>query len=94
MVFALLNGIFQTGYRAQNQTIIQISTPPELRGRVLGVYLLDRGLVPLGTLIAGILASLLGAPVAVAIMGISCFLLAMGVGILVPALRKLNLDLE
>ncbi len=94
MVFALLNGLFQTSFRTQNQTIIQVTTPPELRGRVLGVYLLDRGLVPLGTLLAGVLAHLLGAPVAVAIMGISCFLLAIGVGVLVPRLRKLNLDLE
>ncbi len=94
MVFVFLNGLFQTSYRTQEQTILQVVTPPQLRGRVLGVYMLDKGLVPFGSVFAGILASLLGAPLAVAIMGFSCFLLALGVGIFVPSLRRLNLNLE
>lgn len=94
MSFTLLGGLFQVSYRSQNQTILQISTPSEFRGRVLGVFLLDKGLVPLGSLLAGVLASLLGGPLAVTIMGLSCFLLALGVGIFVPSVRKLNMDLR
>jgi len=44
-------------------------TPPELRGRVMGVYLMKRGLVPLGSLVIGALATAMGAPNAVALMG-------------------------
>ena len=88
--FTLLAGFFNSGYTSQSQTMIQLLTPAPLRGRVLGVYLLNRGLMPLGSLFAGILASLLGGPWAVTLMGTSCFLLAVGVGFCVPRLWQLN----
>jgi MFS family permease len=91
MAFTFMVGLCNTSYASQNQTILQLLTPQELRGRVLGIYMLDRGLMPLGSLLAGALAEVLGAPWAVTIMGASCFLLAIGVAIFVPALWKLNL---
>jgi hypothetical protein len=53
--------------------------------------MLDRGLAPLGSLLAGGLAEALGGRWAVTIMGGSCFLLAIGVAVFVPALWKFNL---
>jgi MFS family permease len=91
MVFTFLAGLSNTSYGSQNQTIIQTLTPPALRGRVLGVLLLNRGLGPIGSLLAGALASWFGGPWAVTIMGSSCFLLAVGVAIAVPALWKSKL---
>ncbi len=91
VVFTFLAGLSNSGYNSQNQTIIQTITAPEVRGRVLGVYLLNRGLMPLGSLLAGVLASFLGGPWAVTIMGTSCFLLAIGVAVFKPDLWKLNL---
>ncbi|MBI4188754.1 MAG: MFS transporter [Chloroflexi bacterium] len=88
MFFAFLAGLSNSAYNSQNQTIIQVLTPFEMRGRVLSVYLLDRGIQPVGSLIAGALASLLGGPWAVTIMGVSCMLLVVGVAIFVPNLRK------
>ena len=89
--FALLAGFFNVSYTSQDQTIIQMLVPGELRGRVLGIYLLNRGLMPLGSLLAGVLAHFLGGPSAVTVMGISCVVLAAAVGLLVPSLRRLNL---
>ena len=60
-----------------NQTLIQLTTPDQLRGRVMGVYMLNQGLLPLGSLLAGILADLLGAPKTVGIMGTLVALLAL-----------------
>lgn len=94
MVSVLLAGFFGTSYNAQNQTIIQKLVPHELRGRVLGIYLLSNGLMPLGSLLAGALAHYLGGQWAVSIMGTSCFLLAIGIGLFVPSLRRLNLVQE
>jgi MFS family permease len=88
--FTLLAGFFNSGYTSQSQTMIQLLTPAPLRGRVIGVYLLDRGLMPVGSLFAGILATFLGGPWAVMVMGTSCFLLAVGVGFCVPRLWQLN----
>lgn len=91
MIFTFLAGLSNSGYTSQNQTLIQLNTPQELRGRVLGVYLLNRGIMPLGSLLAGALASWLGSPWAVSIMGMSCFLLAIGVAVFAPELWRLNL---
>ncbi len=57
VVFIFLAGLSNTGYTSQNQTMLQMLTPQELRGRVLGVRLLDRGLQPIGSALAGVLAS-------------------------------------
>ena len=81
MTFTFLAGLSNSGYTSQNQTMIQMLTPAKLRGRVLGVYFLNRGLMPLGSLLAGALASGLGGPWAVTIMGGSCCLLAICVAI-------------
>ena len=88
--FTLLAGFFNSAYTSQDQTIIQLLTPAPLRGRVLGVYLLNRGLMPVGSLFAGILATFLGGPWAVTVMGTSCFLLAVGIGFSVPRLWQLT----
>ncbi|MBI2829880.1 MAG: MFS transporter [Chloroflexi bacterium] len=91
LFFAFLIGFFQTSYNAQNQTALQLIVPGELRGRVLGIYVLDRGLMPAGSFMAGILAQFLGGPWAVTIMGLSCLLVAIGVGLFAPDLWKMNL---
>jgi MFS family permease len=91
MVCVLAVGFFNSSYTTQNQTVLQMIVPSEMRGRVLGVYLLDRGLMPVGSLLAGVLASILGAPVAVAIMGAVCVALAVAIGMSMKDLWNLNL---
>jgi len=91
MGFTFLAGLSNSGYTSQSQTIIQTLATPEVRGRVLGIYLLNRGLMPIGSLIAGALAHYLGAPWAVTIMGASCFFLAVGMSFAVPDLWKSKL---
>ena len=65
----VLMGIFNITYRTQDQAFLQTITPPNMRGRVLSLYLLDKGLVPLGSLLAGFLAERLGGQDALLIMG-------------------------
>lgn len=83
-------GFSHTGYQVITNTSIQGHTPAQLRGRVMGVYFLDRGLMPLGTLLAGVMAGWIGAPHTVVILGASCAMLAIGVGFFVPALRRMR----
>jgi MFS family permease len=91
-VFILMAGMSNTGYATQDQTIIQSLAPARIRGRVLGIYMLDRALTPLGSLVAGILAQFLGAPWAVTLMGTSCILVVVGVRIFAPGIWHLNLE--
>lgn len=90
LVFTFLAGLSNNAYMSQNQTILQLHIPSNLRGRVMGVYMLSRGLMPLGSLIAGALASLLGGPMAVTIMGGSCVLVAISVAIFAPDLWRMQ----
>lgn len=53
-------GIFSVTYTTQNQSLLQIMTPRHLRGRVMSIYLLNRGLAPLGAVVAGVLAEWFG----------------------------------
>ncbi|MBI2861635.1 MAG: MFS transporter [Chloroflexi bacterium] len=89
--FGFMAGLFNTSYRAQAQTALQILAPDKLRGRIMSIYLLDRGLVPIGSLLAGVLAHYLGAPDAVTILGAAVALITMAIAITVPSLRKLSL---
>jgi len=84
-------GVSNTSYTSQDQTIIQTLAPANLRGRVLSIYMLNRGLMPLGSLLAGALADWLGAPWAVTIMGASCAMVALGVAFRTPQIRELEI---
>ncbi len=53
-------GFFEMIYLTSNQTLLQLSIPDELRGRVTGIVSLNSGLMPIGALIAGIGADVVG----------------------------------
>jgi MFS family permease len=88
LVFMGINGLCGVTYGTQATTILQTHTPRELRGRVMGVYMMNRGMVPLGSLMAGALAQVLGAPTTVVIMGSGCAALALWALISVPRVRQ------
>lgn len=85
----VLVGMFQMCYMTTNQTLLQMTTPDELRGRVMGIYMLNQGLLPFGSLFAGILADIWGAPLAVAAMGALVIVLAGAGFIRLPSMRNL-----
>ena len=59
---------------ASCNTMLQLSAPDEMRGRVMSLYtMLYMGMAPFGSLTAGLLAQWLGAPLAVTILGLCCF---------------------
>jgi hypothetical protein len=57
-------------YSTVTQTIIQSTTPDEYRGRVMGLFMINNGLTPLGTLIFGSIAEAFGVSTAIIIAGI------------------------
>jgi MFS family permease len=90
LVSLVLVGIFQMFFLASTATILQMIVPDELRGRVLSLYMLDRGFMPLGALFAGTTAHFVGAPLTVAAMGAIVIVLTLAVAWLIPAIRKLE----
>ena len=84
-----LIGMAQAIYLATNNTLVQLATPDALRGRVMSVYMMTWGLMPLGSLPQGILADWFGAPVVAAGSGLlSCLVVAL-MALRSPALRRL-----
>jgi MFS family permease len=56
-------------YDSTISTVIQLTVPEEMRGRVLGLYVSTFGTNLMGGFLSGSVASLIGAPVALAIGG-------------------------
>jgi MFS family permease len=76
---------------ATTNTLVQILSPDELRGRVMGVYsFVLVGIAPLGSLFYGFLGQHLGASNALA-LGAVCFAVSAGI-LLLPdkAIRQLK----
>jgi MFS family permease len=69
LVLLAVTGAAQMVYLTTNQTILQLIVPDELRGRVMGIYMLSQGMMPLGGLLGGALAEATSAPTAVALLG-------------------------
>ncbi|MEZ5314191.1 MAG: MFS transporter [Thermoanaerobaculia bacterium] len=67
-------GFFMMSEMASSNTLIQSLTPDAMRGRVMSVYamMFMQGMAPLGALLAGSLATQIGAPATVAAGGAVC----------------------
>lgn len=93
-LLGLLVGVFNVTYTTQNQTLLQISVPRQIRGRVMSIYLLNRATVPLAALMVGVLAAHIGGPNAIRVMSS----IALGiVGIVVlsrPSVLRLKVPLS
>lgn len=58
---------------SSSNTLIQTMVPDELRGRVMAVYsMMFMGMAPFGALTAGAIANRIGAPITVALGGLTC----------------------
>lgn len=73
---------------ATSNTMLQLLSPPELRGRIISLYMLAfSGMAPLGSLGAGTAARWLGTPNAVTVGGAVCLVTAVWFATRIPALR-------
>ena len=84
-----LAGIADISSTTINQTLVQLLSPEKLRGRILGVYMLNQGLKPLGGFLMGAGASLFGAPLALASGAGICVFVALSLLFKSPRIRKL-----
>ena len=87
-IMGLIGGA-QAIYLASNNTLVQVATPDELRGRVMSVYMMTWGLMPLGSLPQGIVADLVGAPIVAAGTGLLACLVVILFAVRAPTLRRL-----
>ena len=80
-------GIVQTAYFSMNGALLLGHVDEAYRGRVLSIYDTDRGLIPLGALLLGGLATWIGTPEAVALLALPIIPIALVVLWRVPRFR-------
>ncbi|MFC2035301.1 MFS transporter [Chloroflexota bacterium] len=83
-------GIGSTGYMALNNTLIQLKTPSEMRGRVMSLFMMTVGLVPLGTLPSGAIAEVTGVAPVVGVSGAILLVFMVVMALTQPRVRKLT----
>jgi MFS family permease len=86
--FILLAGFISAVFLAINNTLIQLHVDDAVRGRVIGIYVLTWGLLPVGTLPAGAIADAINAPVALVIMSVAALAITLLVAVRFPSVRR------
>jgi MFS family permease len=90
MVFLVCIGCGMLVSLAGSNTILQTIVDDDKRGRLMSFYTMAfMGMTPWGSLVAGALASRLGAPMAVRIGGIACIAGATLFAVHLPRLREI-----
>jgi MFS family permease len=85
-----MHGFAQMAYRALSQTLLQVHTEDEYRGRVMAIWAADRGLHPISTMAIAFAADVWGPSTAVVASGIGCVLVALLVGAASRTIRELD----
>jgi hypothetical protein len=89
IIVMIFIGAAQAIFMTAGNVALLAQAPEELRGRVLSVYNLDRGLMPLGSMGGGGLADAFTATTALMVMGGTAALMIATVGALSPRIRRL-----
>jgi sugar phosphate permease len=84
-------GCCQMMFLATTNSLLQVTVPDALRGRVMSIYMLDHGLAPAGALLAGVSTQFVGAPTTVAMMGSIVILLAVLLAWRAPRIRQIEI---
>lgn len=74
-----------------NNSILQTVTPDYMRGRVMGIYMVDIGLQPLGGVVAGFIAASFGVSIAWLMGGAVGLALVTLITLVAPSFRRLRL---
>ncbi len=90
MVALFATGLGQQVYLTLNNSVVQETVEEEYRGRVLSMMFLNRGMAPLGTMLAGLGTARLGAQWAIGLMAAALVVLALGAARYSPAVRRLR----
>ena len=89
-VIMLLMGLGDAGRRTVNMGLIMEVSDDRFRGRVMSVFMMNFGLMPLGVLPAGLAADVIGERAVMAILGIGLIAVAACILVTQKRLRELN----
>ena len=86
-------GASQVAYYTSTNTLVQLLSPGRLRGRIISIYVLTSiGISPIGSLLAGGVAEVIGAPVTLAAGGLLTVVSLLLVAWWYPGLWRLHVE--
>jgi MFS family permease len=89
MVFLFFVGFGMIVHAASSNTVLQMVVDDDKRGRVMSFYTMAfMGMMPFGSLLAGTLASRIGAPATMLAGGVSCIAGSLAFAVRLPYLRR------
>jgi MFS family permease len=89
LFFLLGVGMANSIYMTTNNTLLQINTEDRMRGRVMSLYMMTIGLLPVAVLPASAIAESLGGSIAVGVGGAILLIFTLAMTLLRPTLRRL-----
>jgi MFS family permease len=90
MPFLLIVGLISSVYMSLNMTLTQISSAPEMRGRVMSIMMMTFGLMPIGALPFGSVAEYIGTANALTISGALLSILILAFAFAYPAFKRIE----
>jgi MFS transporter, DHA1 family, staphyloferrin A biosynthesis exporter len=90
MAFLFFVGAGGSMFLTLIMSLIMSNTPPALTGRVMSIFIMTWGLMPLAALPAGALAQLFSAAIVVSVGGAILFVFLIAMSIIHPPLKKLG----
>ena len=90
MGLMLVSGVFNSLYMVTVMSSLQMLVPDNMRGRVMGFFGMTYNLMPLGGLLAGSAATIIGTPFAVAIGAAAVMVFALGPALASKEIRNLS----
>ena len=85
-----LVGLAHVSSHALVQTVIQTYSPSAFRGRTMAIFHMSSVVMTLGSMLAGMLAALVGARWAVAAMGATGAMIMVTIGVALPRVRRIR----
>lgn len=90
LLAVMLGSLFTSVFMISSMTVLQLSVPDQLRGRVMGIHTMGFSLMPLGGLLLGGLAERLGAAPAVWIGSGIYLAVVVWIAAALPLIRRLD----
>ena len=90
MPFLLIVGLISSVYMSLNMTLTQVSSAPEMRGRVMSIMMMTFGLMPIGALPFGTIAEYIGTANSLTISGALLSVLILAFAFVYPAFRRIE----
>ena len=90
MPFLLIVGLISSVYMSLNMTLTQVSSAPEMRGRVMSIMMMTFGLMPIGALPFGTIAEYIGTANSLTISGALLSLLILAFAFVYPAFKRIE----